>query len=422
MSVRYLVNARLLTMAGPNRPSRGEEMRDLGVIENGWLSIEGEKIAGIGSGPLTEPVEGTVLDLGGRVVLPTWIDCHTHACWSGSRLEEFEAGLRGVEYLEILKQGGGIMSTVRAVRATSQEELTELLHARLGRMLTFGTTAMEIKSGYGLDTENELKMLRAIHAVSREQDVLILGTFLGAHAKDPEVPDYVDRLISETLPAVAEEFPGICCDAYCEEGAWTVDETCRLFRAAADLGCTLRVHTDQFNSLGMTSAAIDMGATSVDHLEAVSESDVTRLGESSTIAVLLPGSGFSLDQRYAPGRDLIDAGASVAIATNYNPGSAPSPSMPMTIALACRRCGLLPSEAITAATHNAAHVLGIGDHHGRLEPGMRADLQVLDCQDERELAWEFATTPPPLVLCKGGVVQFLGDAEFEGGEDDGEPS
>ena len=392
-------------------------MQDLGVIENGWVRIEGETISAVGEGRPDTVDEGTVLDLGGRVVLPAWVDCHTHACWAGSRLDDFEAGLRGEDYLEILKRGGGIMSTVRAVRETSEKDLVELLHSRLGRQVTFGTTAMEVKSGYGLNTEDELKMLRAVHAVSRSQDVVILGTFLGAHAKDPEVPDFVPRTIKETLPAVVEEFPGICCDAYCEEGAWSVEETTQLFAAAKELGCPIRVHTDQFHSLGMTRVAIEMGARSVDHLEAVSNEDIQLLGQSPTIAVLLPTSGFSLDQRYAPGRALVDAGSAVAIATNYNPGSAPCPSMPMTIALACRRAGLLPREAITAATRNAACVLGLEHSHGRIEAGMHADLQVLDAKDERELAWEFGCPPPPLLVCRGDVIQFLGDAEFEGEEE-----
>jgi imidazolonepropionase len=317
----------------------------------------------------------------------------------------------------MLKRGGGIMSTVRAVRKASEEELVDNLHTRLGRMLTFGTTAIEVKSGYGLNVVDELKMLRAVHRVSQEQDVLILGTFLGAHTKDPDVPNFVEQTIQETLPAVVEEFPGICCDAYCEEGAWSLDESLRLFTAARDMGCPLRAHTDQFNSLGLTRAAIEMGARSVDHLEAITPEDVALLGASDTIGVLLPASGFSLDQRFAPGRAIIDAGAAVAIATNYNPGSAPSPSMPMTIALACRRCGLLPTEAITAATHNAACVMNIEARSGRIEAGLRADLQILEYPDERELAWEFAAPPPPLVMCCGEVVQFLGDAEMEGMED-----
>lgn len=417
MAIRYFINARLITLSGGDGPRRGEAMQDLGVIENGWVRIDGDIISGVGEGRPEVADEGTVLDLGGRVILPAWVDCHTHACWAGSRLDEFEAGLRGEDYLEILKRGGGIMSTVRAVRETSQQKLIELLHSRLGRQVTLGSTALEVKSGYGLTTEDELKMLRAVHAVSRSQDITILGTFLGAHAKDPEVPDFVPRTIKETLPAVVEEFPGICCDAYCEEGAWSVEETTRLFSAANDLGCPLRVHTDQFHSLGMTRVAVEMGARSVDHLEAITQADIQLLGQSPTIAVLLPASGFSLDQRYAPGRALVDAGAAVAIATNYNPGSAPCPSMPMTIALACRRNGLLPSEAITAATRNAANVLRLDASHGRIEEGYQADLQVLDAQDERELAWEFGCPPPPLLVCRGEVIQFLGDAEFEGEEE-----
>lgn len=414
MSIRYLINARLVTLAGDEGPLRGSDMQELGIIERGWVRIDGSTISEVGEGVPDELEEGTVLDLGGRMVLPAWVDCHTHACWAGSRLDEFEAGLRGVEYLDILKEGGGIMSTVRAVREASLEELTEMLNARIGRMVTFGTTAMEVKSGYGLNPLDELKMLRAIHAVSRSQDVMILGTFLGAHAKDPDVPDYVERTIKETLPAIAEEFPGICCDAYCEEGAWSVQETTRLFSTAIEMGCPVRVHTDQFNSLGMTKQAIEMGARSVDHLEAITPEDITLLGESSTIGVLLPASGFSLDQRYAPGRALIDAGAAVAIATNYNPGSAPSPSMPMTISLACRRAGLLPSEAIAAATRNAACVLGIESSHGRIQAGMQADMQIFDCHDERELGWSFGNPPPQLVICGGEVIQFIGDAELDG--------
>lgn len=417
MSIRYLINARLVTLAGGEGPLRGSAMQELGIIEKGWVRIDGTTIAEVGEGIPDELEEGTVLDLGGRMVLPAWVDCHTHACWAGSRLDEFEAGLRGVEYLDILKQGGGIMSTVRSVRKASLEQLTEMLNVRLAQMVTFGTTAMEVKSGYGLTTEDELKMLRAIHAASRSQDVTILGTFLGAHAKDPDVPDYVDRTIDETLPAIVEEFPGICCDAYCEEGAWSVEETTRLFGAALEMGCPIRVHTDQFNSLGMTRRAIEMGARSVDHLEAVTPQDIDLLGDSRTIGVLLPASGFSLDQRYAPGRALIDAGGAVAVATNYNPGSAPSPSMPMTLSLACRRAGLLPSEAIAAATRNAACVLGLESSHGRIEAGMQADMQIFDCHDERELGWSFGTPPPPLILCRGEVIQFLGDAELESQDD-----
>ena len=237
--------------------------------------------------------------------------------------------------------------------------------------------------------------------------MLITGTFLGAHALDPEVPDFVDRMIRETLPAVAEEFPGITCDAYCEEGAWSVKDTVRLFERAKELGCPLRVHTDQFNELGMTERAIELGAVSVDHLEATGPKMITRIGKSESIAVLLPASGFCLDDRYADGRALVESGAAVAIATNLNPGSAPCPSMPMAITLACRKCGLTPQQAIAAATYNSACVLGLQNEVGSIDVGNRADLVVLDTRDEREIAWWVSAPPPPLILHKGEVIQFL---------------
>jgi imidazolonepropionase len=272
---------------------------------------------------------------------------------------------------------------------------------------------LEVKSGYGLTTEDELKMLRAIHACSQTCDQILVGTFLGAHAIDREQPDFAHRVIEETLPAVAEEFPGITCDAYLDQGAWSLDEVRLLFERAIDLSCPLRLHADQFNSLGGVDLAVDLGARSVDHLEAITPKDITRLATSNTAGVLLPASGFHLDGRYAPGRALIDAGAAVAIATNSNPGSAPTSSMPLTISLACRFCGLMPAEAIIAATWNAANILGVQDNTGSLEVGKRADLQVIDQRDYRAVAWEFGAVPPPILLLDGQPVQFLADTDHE---------
>lgn len=409
-----ITNARILTLAGDTGPRHGAAMSDLGLIENGWISVTNGRISGIGEGnsPESELAE-VVLDLDGRLVLPCWVDCHTHACWAGSRLSEWESILSGVSYTEILEGGGGILSTVRAVRGTTQEQLATDLLTRVGRMQVYGTGTVEVKTGYGLTTESELKMLRAIHAVSQESDQQIVGTFLGAHAIDPEQPDFVDLVIEDTLPAVVGEFPGITCDAYLETGAWSLDQTRRLFARASELGCPLRLHTDQFNSLGGVPMAIEMGARSVDHLEAITPTDLATLADSSTIGVLLPASGFHLDGRYAQGRKLIDADAAIAIATNCNPGSAPTSSMPMTIALACRFCGLSPAEAITAATWNAAAVLGLETEIGSLEIGKRADIQVLDERDHRSIAWEFAAVPPPIILLEGTPVQFLAESSDE---------
>jgi len=391
-------------------------MADLGEIELGWLAIEDGRIIGSGSGtPEENMLADVVLDLDGRLVMPAWIDCHTHACWAGSRLEEWADQLAGTSYQEILSRGGGILSTVRAVRAETQSDLVSGLHRRIGRMQAFGAGTIEVKSGYGLTTEAEVKMLRAVHAVSLDADAQVVGTFLGAHAIDPQQPDFVDHMIEDTLPAVVEEFPGITCDAFLETGAWSLSDTRRLFERAADLGCPLRLHTDQFTSLGGVPMAVDLAARSVDHLEAISDVDIDVLAQSDTIGVLLPASGFHLDQRFAPGRQLIDAGAAIAVATNCNPGSAPTPSMPLTLALACRRCGLQPAEAITAATWNAACVLGLADEVGSLEVGKRADIQVIDEQDHRAIGWEFGAVPPPIILLRGQPVQFLAES---GDEDD----
>jgi len=402
-----LINARLLTLGGHEDPRRGDAMTDLGLIERGWLAIDDDRISAVGEGDPPENVQSdAVLDAEGRVVMPAWVDCHSHACWIGSRIDEWTKLLAGGSYLDTLAAGGGIMSTVRAVRGASREELAQTLLERIGRHRLMATATLEVKSGYGLDAETECRMLRAVHDASRMTDILVTGTYLGAHALDPEQPDYVARTIEDTLPAVAEEFPGIPCDAFLEKEAWTLQDTRRYLERAVDLGCPIRLHADQFNSLGGVPLAIELGARSVDHLEASTPEDLKRLAESTTIGVLLPASGFHLDQRWANGRAIIDAGGAVAVATNDNPGSAPTPSITMALSLACRRCGLTPNEAITAATWNAACVLGLEDQVGSIAPGKRADLQILDTDDERLLCWEIAPPPPPVLLIAGNPVRF----------------
>lgn len=397
-------------------------MDDLGIIEIGHLLVRDGNIAHVGDGVpdehlIDENENIPVVDANGRVLMPAFVDCHTHTCWAGSRLDEFEMGLRGVPYLDILKEGGGIMSTVRAVREATQEDLTFDLLGRLGLLASLGTTTLEIKSGYGLTTLDELKMLRAIHNASQDVPQSIVGTFLGAHAIDPDMENFTDIVIHETLPAIAQEFPGITCDAYCETGAWSVDKTTALFEKAIELGCPIRAHVDQFNHLGMLSKAVEMGAISVDHLEVSTDTELKHLASSETIAVLLPTSGFCLQNGYARGRAIIDFGCSVAIATNYNPGSAPSPSIPFAISLACRRLGLTPAEAITASTFNAACVLGLQHNIGSIEVGKQADIQLLDCYDERELAWHIAAGSPLLVSIQGEIVHLLTDGDMEFGDE-----
>ncbi len=403
-----IINARILTLEsfGRSEPRRKAEMRNLGVIERGWMRCEGNRITAVQSGDYPGPFEGQVIDANGNVLLPAFVDCHTHACWAGDRFNEFEMSLQGASYLDILKAGGGIMSTVRAVRAASEDELASNLLRRLGGMASPVSGTLEVKSGYGLDTENELKMLRAIHQASRMTLQVVTGTFLGAHAIDPDNPRCVEQIIDETLPAVVSEFPGITCDAFCEQGAWSLEDCRRLFEYARELGCPIRVHTDQFNSLGMTRLAIELGAVSVDHLEAITPKDLEHLAHSKTIAVCLPCAGFHLDGRYAPARALIDAGAAVAIASNCNPGSAPTPSMAFIVALACRKLRMTPAEAITAATFNAACVMGLQDSTGSIEVGKRADMQLIDATDEREIGFELAG-PGPLAVVMGGEIVHL---------------
>ncbi len=399
-------NARLVTLRPGEAPRRGGAMRDLGVLPRGDVRARDGVIVEVGEGlPASARDE---IDAAGRVLTPGLIDCHTHACWAGDRLDEFEQRLAGADYLSILKAGGGIMSTVRATRAASESELRRLTINHLDRMLTMGTTTAEVKTGYGLSTESECLMLRAIAAAGEGPDaspMRLIPTFLGAHAIDPDCPDFVERTINETLPAIVRQRPGIACDAYCEQGAWPLHETRRLFEAAQALGCPLRVHSDQFHSLGATRLAVEMGARSVDHLEAIAPRDVPFVARSGTAVVLLPISGLCTDGRYAPGRALLDAGAIVALASNYNPGSAPSPSLSFAMALACRVMKLTPAEALTACTVNAAHVLGLADRVGRIAPGFAADLVLWEERDERALAYEIAGAPPRAVFIAGRLVR-----------------
>jgi len=379
-------NARILTVAQPGAgPRRGQAMRELGVIERGYIVVEDGRIAGIGAGDAPE-LAGERRDARGRLLMPAFVDCHTHACYAGDRYAETAKRLAGVPYLDILAAGGGIMSTVRATRAASADELARGLRARLDAMWRTGTVAAEAKSGYGLDLDTELRMLEAIESVGRERGWPVVPTFLGAHAIDGDEGAYCARVVDEVLPAVVARFGPIACDAYCEKGAWSPAWTRRLFERARSLGCPLRVHVDQFNELGFLDTALELGARSVDHLEATSPAALERVARSDATAVLLPGCGLTLDGRYADGRALVDAGAAVAIATNCNPGSSPVTSMPLVIALAARAMGMTCDEALWSATAGGAAALR-RDDVGTLRVGARADLVVLDAPSYVHLAY-----------------------------------
>jgi len=408
-SAILFTNARILTLAGRGAagPRRGEAMRELGVLERGFVHVVDGRIAAVGAGDPPATVVAERMSLDGRVLMPAFVDCHTHACWAGERYGEIAKRLAGVPYLDILKEGGGIMSTVRATRDACARDpsgavLREALSQRVGAMRGRGTLAIEVKSGYGLDRTTELAMLEAVRGLAAEAEEdgggFLVPTFLGAHAIDGDEDAYCARVVEEILPEVVARFAGIACDAYCEKGAWSAAWTTRLFERAHALGCPLRVHVDQFNELGFLETALEMGARSVDHLEATSREGLVRVARSRSTAVLLPGCGLTLDGRYANGRFLVDEGAAVAIATNCNPGSSPIVSMPLVIALAARFCGLTHAEAITAATYNAACVLGLERETGSIEVGKRAHLVALPTSDERALACEWGIAEPTEVF------------------------
>lgn len=395
-------NARILTLAAGARPRRGKELRDMAVVPRGDVLVAEGTIAAVG--PKVEAPAGTeVIDANGRVLMPGFVDCHTHACWAGNRLDEWEEKLRGVPDPEILKKGGGIHATVRAVRDATKKQLAAGLRERLTRMLSEGTTTVEVKSGYGLTTEAELKMLRAIVRAGQDWAGTVVPTALLGQAFEGALDDYARMVVKEMLPEVSREFPDITVDACVEEGAWSREACVRLFEKASKHH-PLRVHADQFNSLGMIPEAIRLHARSVDHLEASTKADLAALAGSQTCGVILPCTGFHTDGRFARAGFLVDQGGAVALATNCNPGSAPTHSMAFAIALAVRCCGLTPQEAITACTVNAAAVLGLQDR-GSVEIGKRADLILLQHLDERMLAYEVGGNPIDLVISGGKIVK-----------------
>ncbi len=404
-------NARILTLApstgsgqaNGSRPRRGKELADLAIIPNGEVLVTDGRIAAVGA-KVEAPAGIETIDANGRVLMPGFVDCHTHACWAGDRLEEWEKKLRGVPYLEILKAGGGIHATVRAVGDATQKQLAAGLKERLSAMLRDGTTTVEIKSGYGLTTEAELKMLRAIRRAASEWPGTVVSTALLGHAFVGEVDEYARMVVKDMLPEVAKEFPGITVDAFCEEGAWSLEACVKLFEKARKHH-PLRVHADQFTSLGMVGEAIRLHARSVDHLEASKKDDLVALAKSETFGVILPCTGFHTDGRYARGGFFVDHGGAIALASNCNPGSAPTHSMPFAIALAVRFCGLTPAEAIAACTVNAAALLGFSDR-GTIAPGQRADLILLRHKDERQLAYELGGNPVDAVVCGGQIVKL----------------
>ncbi len=405
-----------------SRPRRGEAMNRLGLIEDGAVAVSRGLITLVGTTEevLTQTEAEEMIDASNRVVMPGFVDPHTHLVFAGSREDEFESRLRGATYMEIMAAGGGIMSTVRATRAATLPQLIAPSRERLDRMLAHGTTTAEVKSGYGLNVDHELKMLGAIRQLDATHPVDLVPTFLGAHAVPVEskgrADEYVEMVIGEMLPLAERKLredvsdvsvPSVpfFCDVFCEEGAFSVSQSRRILERAGELGFGLKIHTDEFKPLGGTRLAIELRAVSADHLVCTTAEEIEALAGSDTIAVSLPGTPFGLGHHeYTPARQIIEAGGALALATDLNPGTCYCESMQFIIALACRYMRLTPAEAITAATHNAAHAIGLGDKVGSLETGKKADILVLDIPNYRHLGYHFGVNLVERVIKSGQVL------------------
>jgi len=401
--------SQLVTLAGPARPRIGAEMRELGIVPGGAMLVRSGLIAAVGPRSEVEPLassDAEVVDAGGRVVTPGFVDAHTHLIFGGNRANEFEMRCEGMTYQQISEQGGGIRATVRSTRAASEAELVAIGRKHTGWFLRGGTTTVEAKSGYGLATEEELKILRAIRAAGEETPLRCVATFLGAH----EVPEeyrgntggYVDLLVNEMLPQVAGQKLAQYCDIFCEPKTFPVGEARLILAAAKALGLGLRCHADQFTCSGAAQLAAELGAKTADHLEQSDAASITALKAAGAQPVLLPGSVYAIgSQRYAPARAMIEAGLGVVIATDFNPGSSPTASMAMVMSLACTQMKMTPAEALTAATINAACSLDLQHEIGSLEAGKVADFVVHEASDYREIPYWFGGQRPKMVFTGG---------------------
>ena len=408
-SLAVLHASQLVTLAGPQQPRVGSDMSDLAIIHDGGMLITDGKIDIVGSSDRIEKNASSaeIIDAGGRVVLPGFVDAHTHLVFAGNRLDDFERRARGETYEQISKAGGGIWSTVEKTRAASCDELFAQAQKRTEWFLRCGTTTVEAKSGYGLTVEDELKILRVMSRLNEETPLEIVPTFLGAHAvpREMDADEYIGLVIDEMLPRIATEKLAEFCDVFCERGYFDVKQSRRILTAARELGLRLRIHADQLTSSGGEKLAAELEATTADHLEKTDEQGIAAMKSVGVQPVLLPGSVYVLGSTdYPRAREMIEAGLAVVIATDFNPGSSPTASMPMILSLACTQMKMSPPEAITAATINAAYSLNRGDRIGSLERGKLANFSVFDCEDYRELAYWFGTPQTHSVYVKGKRV------------------
>ena len=358
---------------------QGAEMKELPSIKNAWLLIENEFIADFGSMDSLPTLEvDSKIDATGKMILPSWVDSHTHLVYAGNREQEFVDRINGLTYEEIAKKGGGILNSAQKLQQTDEDNLYEQTVKRLKEVIQIGTGAIEIKSGYGLTLEAELKMLRVIKRLKEEFPITIKATFLGAHALPKEYKDnreaYIDEIVNVMIPKIAEEQLADYVDAFCEKGYFTVEDTIRVMEAGKKYGMPAKIHVNQFNAIGGIKAGVENSALSVDHLEVMNTEDIEVLKCSETMPVALPSCSLFLSIPYTPAREMIDAGLPLALATDYNPGSTPSGNMNLVVSLACIKMRMTPEEAINAATINAAYAMGISETHGSITKGKKANL------------------------------------------------
>jgi imidazolonepropionase len=405
----------LLTLRGRGA-RRGDSLSNLGLIQDGAVLVRHGLIAGVGTlaevEKLPEARAAEKMDLGGRVALPGFVDSHTHLVHAASRAEEYELKIAGASYEEIARKGGGILNSVKKLRAATSEALKKRALAALRLFATHGTTTIEAKSGYGLDVASELKILRLHKELAAEQPLEIVSTFLGAHVVPEEyrkkangAEQYIKLIEQNLLPEIGEKRLADFCDVFCDRGAFTVKQSKRVLQAGRQWGLEPRMHAEQLARTGAARLAILMRAASCDHLEQVNKGDIAALGKSETVATLLPGCDFHLGlKQYAPAQALIDAGAIVSLATDYNPGTSPTVSMPMILSLACTQLRMKPAEAIAAATINAAYALRREKTIGSLEVGKQADIGVFEVADYREIPYYFGVSRCWMTVKRGRVI------------------
>jgi len=405
-SIAVLHASQLVTLAGPKRPRAGRELSELAIIPDGGMLIRDSKIDIVGPSTEIEKEAGDteVIDARGKVVFPGFVDAHTHLVFAGNRLDDFERRVRGDTYEQIASAGGGIWSTVEKTRAASEADLLMQAKKHAGWFLRCGTTTVEAKSGYGLSVEDELKILRVMRRLNQETPLEVVPTFLGAHAvpRKMRVDEYVDLVVNEMLSRVTSDGLAEFCDVFCERGYFDIEQSRRILSAAKKLELKLRIHADQLSNSGAAQLAGELKATTADHLEKTDAQGIAVLKSGGVQPVLLPGSVYALGSAHYPrAREMIEAGLAVVIATDFNPGSSPTPGMPMILSLACTQMKMSPAEAISASTINPAYSLGRGDQIGSLESGKVANFSIFDCGDYRELAYWFGVPQTHSVYVKG---------------------